>query len=177
MKSAAPILIVAACCALAGCVREERHYHDSPPGTGPVGAVRQSALVPGAPPEEPIAGSPYKGNAYGLSEGKRLYASYNCVGCHAHGGGGIGPALMDDKWIYGSQPQQIYSVIADGRPNGMPAFRRHVTDDQIWQIVAYVQSMSGQAPKDAAPNRDDDLAATPPESRAERLTPVMTGHR
>jgi cytochrome c oxidase cbb3-type subunit 3 len=89
----------------------------------------------------------------------------------------MGPALMDDKWIYGSEPQQIYSVVADGRPNGMPAFRGRVTDDQIWQIVAYVESMSGQAPKDAAPSRDDDLPSTKPESRAERMKPVQTGHR
>jgi cytochrome c oxidase cbb3-type subunit 3 len=93
------------------------------------------------------------------------------------GGGGIGPALMDDKWIYGSAGEQIYSTIVQGRPNGMPAFGGRIPDDQIWQIVAYVQSLSGQTPQDAAPSRDDDMSAKKPETRKERETPKQTGHR
>ena len=38
------------------------------------------------------------------------------------GGGGIGPPLMDDRWIYGSAPENIYASIVQGRPNGMPAW-------------------------------------------------------
>ena len=29
---------------------------------------------------------------------------------------------MDDKWIYGYEPEQIFATISQGRPNGMPAF-------------------------------------------------------
>ena len=29
---------------------------------------------------------------------------------------------MDAEWIYGSHPEQIYSDIVQGRPNGMPSF-------------------------------------------------------
>ena len=43
-------------------------------------------------------------NAYAMNEGKRLFNSYNYSGCHAHGRGAIGPALMDDRWIYGAAP-------------------------------------------------------------------------
>jgi cytochrome c oxidase cbb3-type subunit 3 len=84
---------------------------------------------------------------------------------------------MDDKWIYGSSSRQIYSVIVEGRPNGMPAFAGRVTDQQVWQIVAYVRSMSGLAPKDAAPTRDDDLIVSKPEAEAAEQLPVQTGHR
>ena len=66
--------------------------------------------------------SVYEQNAYAVAEGKRLYNAYNCVGCHQQGGGGIGPALMDSTWIYGSRPEQIYADIVQGRPNGMPSF-------------------------------------------------------
>src|SRR5205085_12150772 len=48
--------------------------------------------------------SQYEETAYSLSEGKQLYAQFNCVGCHAHGGGGMGVPLMDDQWIYGHEP-------------------------------------------------------------------------
>ena len=106
----------------------------------------------------------YEQNAFMLSEGKRLFSAYNCNGCHSMGGGGMGPALMDEKWIYGGQPEQIFSTIVEGRPNGMPSFRDRVPDSQIWQLAAYVRSMSGQLRKDAAPTRDDHLQGRPPES-------------
>jgi cytochrome c oxidase cbb3-type subunit III len=106
----------------------------------------------------------YEQNAFILSEGKRLFSAYNCNGCHSMGGGGMGPALMDEKWIYGGQPEQIFSTIVEGRPNGMPSFRDRVPDSQIWQLAAYVRSMSGQLRKDAAPTRDDHLQGRPPES-------------
>src|SRR5204862_1075855 len=85
----------------------------------------------------------YEENAYALSEGQHLYDYFNCVGCHAHGGGGMGPALMDDKWIYGYNPGQIFASIVQGRPNGMPAFRDRIVDYQVWQLAAYVRSLSG----------------------------------
>jgi cytochrome c oxidase cbb3-type subunit 3 len=91
---------------------------------------------------------------------------FNCVGCHAHGGGGIGPALMDGSWNYGSAPEQVHESIVQGRPNGMPAFGGKISDRQLWQLVAFVRSMSGLAPKDAAPQRSDHMSVKPPESQA-----------
>jgi hypothetical protein len=57
---------------------------------------------------------------------RRCSSKYNCSGCHGQGGGGMGPALMDDKWRYGSDPANIYATIVQGRPNGMPAFGGHL---------------------------------------------------
>ncbi|PYQ47863.1 MAG: hypothetical protein DMF59_17700 [Acidobacteria bacterium] len=68
---------------------------------------------------------------------------YNCSGCHAHGGGGIGPALMDDEWTYGSSPANIYTSIAEGRPNGMPSYGGHIPDYQIWELTTYVRALGG----------------------------------
>jgi cytochrome c oxidase cbb3-type subunit 3 len=113
----------------------------------------------------------YEDNAYSISEGKRLYEWYNCKGCHADGGGDIGPPLMDDKWIYGSNPENIFATIVEGRPNGMPAFAGKVPAYQVWQIVAYVRSLSGQAPKDAAPGRSDNMNTKKTEQSTEKQTP------
>ena len=160
-----------------GCEREARRYRDLPAGADRQASVRVGQLQPGGmQPEAPVE-SPFQNNAWGMGEGKRLYQNYNCSGCHAMGGGGIGPALMDDKWIYGSTGEQIYSTIVQGRPNGMPAFGGRIPNDQIWQIVAYVQSLSGLTPQDAASSRDDDMSAKKPEARKERETPKQTGHR
>ena len=163
---------------LAACDREARRYKELSPAANPETTVRVTALQPGVP--QPIGNmkSPYQGNAWGIGEGKRLYSAYNCAGCHAvNGGGSIGPALIDDKWIYGGGGDQVYSTISQGRPNGMPSFGGHLTPPQIWQLVAYVQAMSGQVEASIATGRNDDQMAALPESRQSRQTPVQTGHR
>jgi cytochrome c oxidase cbb3-type subunit III len=164
--------------ALAGCERETRRYQELPAASNRETGVRLTPLEPGQPQHQAPVRSPYQDNAWGTNEGKRLYAAFNCAGCHAvNGGGAIGPALMDDKWIYGSNPDQIYSTISQGRPDGMPSFGGHIPEQQIWQLVAYVQSMSGQVRSTIAASRSDDLAASIPNSRQEPQTPVQTGHR
>jgi cytochrome c oxidase cbb3-type subunit 3 len=172
---AAVVLSALLCCA--ACDRERRDLRGVPNGEQVVQTARLTDLQPGAPSSPPSIANPFAGNAYALSEGKRLYSEFNCVGCHAHGGGAIGPALMDHRWIYGARPEQIYSTIVQGRPNGMPAFGDRITQHQLWQLVAYVQSLSGNVPKAAAPGRSDDMAAGRPEMRRESRPPVQTGHR
>jgi cytochrome c oxidase cbb3-type subunit 3 len=113
----------------------------------------------------------YERNAAALSEGQRLYSAMNCVGCHAHGGGGMGPPLMDDKWIYGSDIKNIYATIVEGRPNGMPSFGGKIPPEQVWQIAAYVRSMAGFTPKQASPSRPDHLQAKAPEASTPEQPP------
>jgi cytochrome c oxidase cbb3-type subunit 3 len=161
--------------ALAACQREERNFQGLPPAasTG-IPAVRETDLQAGPATRKPPAQSPYEENAYGVSQGKTLYLQYNCSGCHFLGGGGIGPPLMDADWIYGSRPENIFETISEGRPNGMPSFGGKIVPDQIWQIVAYVRSMSGLLRKDVAPGRNDDMYARPQEQSTERARPVQS---
>jgi cytochrome c oxidase cbb3-type subunit 3 len=178
--TAAPIalgVLLAWSALTAACERETRRYQEVPVASTRVEGVRQTPLQPGGPQPEIQKLSPYQENAYGLAEGKRLYGAFNCNGCHMNGGGGIGPALMDDKWIFGAEPEQIYSTIIEGRPNGMPAFGARVPSQQVWQLVAYVQALSGQVPQDAAPGRNDGMSIGKPELRIERVEPKQTGHR
>jgi cytochrome c oxidase cbb3-type subunit 3 len=128
----------------------------------------------GPPPAAPDY-SPFQKNAYGTAEGKRLFDFYNCSGCHSHGGGGMGPALMDDKWIYGSRPANIFETIVEGRPNGMPSFGNKIPDAQVWELVAYIQSMSGLETIDVLPGRSDHMRYSTPENARRAETPVQTG--
>jgi cytochrome c oxidase cbb3-type subunit 3 len=155
---------------LASCKRETRNFDPSPMGQQ---KVVMSDLQPGATKPSPER-NPVEENATALSDGKRLFSQYNCTGCHANGGGAIGPALMDEKWIYGSEPENIYATIVEGRPNGMPSFRNKISDYQIWELSAYVRSLSGQIRKDVAPGRSDDMNAHPSEQRVERKTPEQS---
>jgi cytochrome c oxidase cbb3-type subunit 3 len=149
---------------LSSCKREKRDFKASSPPeqTSP---NTMSDLRPGGGPRSTPNLNSFDENAYAVSQGQSLYSAFNCVGCHAHGGGGMGVALMDDKWIYGSAPQQIFASIMEGRPNGMPSFRNKIVESQAWQLTAYVRSMAGLGTSGAAPARDDHLkGAIPPNS-------------
>src|SRR4051812_37261450 len=91
-------LLLIAVLAVSSCKREERRFRETPPGATPSTIVRTSALQPGVPVDTTHVANPYENNAYAISEGQRLFGWYNCAGCHANGGGGMGPPLMDDKW-------------------------------------------------------------------------------
>ena len=160
---------------LASCEREERGFRVEPPSSSRVNTIRLTEFQAGTAQPPVVTKNEYEQNAYAVSEGKRLYEQMNCVGCHFHGGGGIGPPLMDEKWIYGSDPSQIFATIVEGRPNGMPSFRGKLNDDQVWKIAAYVRSLSGQVAKDVAPGRDDDMSGPPPESSTEKKQPAPSG--
>jgi cytochrome c oxidase cbb3-type subunit III len=157
---------------LAACKREDRGFRVSPPAPADTKGVRLSSLQPGNHQPDPEVKNEYEENAYAVSEGKRLFSAFNCVGCHGHGGGSMGPPLLDAKWIYGSRPEQVYATIVEGRPNGMPSFRGKIADHQIWQLAAYVRSLSGQIPNDVAPARDDHMKSNPPENSVDPLKPV-----
>ncbi len=154
--------------ALAACEREDREYRANPATSETNEKIALSPLSagPSRPTEQRSGlGKEYEENAYHISQGQRLYVWFNCNGCHSNGGGGSGPALMDDRWIYGGQIENIVQTIREGRPNGMPSFRGKVPDDQIWQLAAYVRSMGRNVPKAAAPGRNDDMQPAPAELR------------
>ena len=155
---------IAAVCliALTSCQRERRDFRPQPAQAGLfLNLAGQGTLLPGgAQPEQPPA-NPDQGSAYAISEGQRLFAWYNCAGCHFHGGGGIGPPLIKTNWIYGGSPAQIFDTIARGRPNGMPTWGGRIPAYQIWQLVTYIRSMNQQEPTAATPARSDEIETQP----------------
>jgi cytochrome c oxidase cbb3-type subunit III len=147
------------CLLSAGCRREERRFTEPPSA---------SELRPDPLRADQESLERYAKDAWAIGEGQRLYSQMNCGGCHAHGGGGgIGPPLMDSEWLYGGSPSDIERTILQGTPGGMPSFRDKLARQQVWQLAAYVRSLSGQAPPSAAPVRDDHMSVRPPPSRTE----------
>lgn len=110
--------------------------------TEPLAAIRTSGLAAGPHNPPPEIENPYAGEPDALVQGRQLFTSFNCAGCHGSaGGGGIGPPLADDDWIYGGSDAQIYATIVQGRPNGMPAFGPMLTGEAVWKVAAYVRSL------------------------------------
>jgi cytochrome c oxidase cbb3-type subunit III len=147
--------------ALGACGDENREFRETPPAGSPIGAVRESELQPGPTVVAESTKSSYDTNAYALAEGRRLYTQMNCSGCHFQGGGGIGPALMDDDWIYGSDPSQIFTTIMEGRPNGMPSWKGKLSNQEVWEIVAFIRSMSGFEGGTVSSARTDHMYVSP----------------
>ena len=153
--------------------------------------VIDSALDPGVDHSlvttDPRAAA-YYNNADAVNTGKHLFAQYNCSGCHSNGGGGMGPDLMDDVWIYGSRLEQIHQTLVDGRPNGMPSWGNKVPDQQLWQLAAYVRSMSlpqtlaaqtdntpSQTPAPVPPEADQGAGWAPPAATTNDYTTTIKG--
>ena len=152
--------------ALLSCERENRRFREvaSTASTTPV--VTMSELRPGGGPSDATVDHPYLRNAWAMGEGKRLFSWMNCAGCHSpNGGGAMGPPLSDEEWIYGVEPENIFATISGGRPNGMPAFGGKLSNQQLWQLVAYVRTLSGLQRKDVKPSRSDAMTEMESEVR------------
>ncbi|MEX0282249.1 MAG: cytochrome-c oxidase, cbb3-type subunit III [Arenibacterium sp.] len=100
-------------------------------------------------------------NTYATSAGAAVFRTF-CAQCHGSGAAGASgyPNLLDDDWLWGGDLENIYLTIAhgirneqddDARYSEMPAFGRDelLEDDEIIQVVNYVQSLSGD-PNDAS---------------------------
>ncbi len=137
-------------------------WHQATPQQAAAMAAHPRPLAALTAPEADLAGAPQLqwpltlANPLGegpevVMDGKHLYQSMNCAGCHGYdGGGNMGPNLADAYWIYGGTPAAIYRSIALGHPKGMPAWGRALPAQSIWQLTAYVGSLGGGVPPNQA---------------------------
>jgi cytochrome c oxidase cbb3-type subunit 3 len=167
------LLVLLAAVLVTGCEREHRAFQGPPTLAITVDSAATSLQAAQSSPDAERA--PFDQNAYGVSEGKKLFTQFNCVGCHAQGGGAIGPALMDATWYYGAAPEQIYESVVNGRPNGMPAFSRRLTVPQTWQLVSYVRSLSGLLNADVRSGREDHMQTRTQDQALRGLQPRRAG--
>jgi mono/diheme cytochrome c family protein len=75
-------------------------------------------------------------------QGRQIYLTYGCVGCHGvSGGGGMGKPILDDEWIFGSDDITLFKLIRGEVPKQtMPnAIGKALTDEQIRKVIIYVR--------------------------------------
>ena len=88
--------------------------------------------------------------------GKAKYDA-NCVGCHGNTGKGDGPAAAalnpkpqdynDGKIMNALSDKYLFDIIKEGggslkKSAMMPAFNKKLTDQDIWDMVAYIRSLA-----------------------------------
>ncbi|MEJ8838831.1 c-type cytochrome [Ramlibacter sp. AN1133] len=142
-----------ACGWLAGCQRMEGGSTTSAPAQARPAMQQILALPLGdvaggqETPPGALQRNPYGGNPQAVSQGEQLFLHMNCAGCHGYGAkGGMGPNLTDHYWRYGGTPVLVFKSIYEGRPQGMPAWNPALPPDDIWKLVAYIQSLGGTFP-------------------------------
>jgi len=86
--------------------------------------------------------NPHEGDKSAIATGAKLFIAYNCIDCHgADGAGAMGPSFQDGRWHFGGSPGAVFESIYQGRPDGMPAWGGRISNDQIWMLTSYVQSL------------------------------------
>ena len=104
--------------------------------------------------------NPYTDHASAAAEGHKKFFSASCNGCHGGGGGGgICPPLTNSVWVYGSDDDTLFRLIALGSVDlqkqgyerkqheqvtgPMPPFGTILkTDDDLWKIIAWIRSIN-----------------------------------
>lgn len=103
--------------------------------------------------------SPYSDYASVAEEGRKKYLAAGCNGCHGMGGGGMGPPLTNQVWVYGKDDDTLFRLIALGSDElqkqgysrkgsenvvgPMPPFGGIVkSDDDLWKIIAFIRSVN-----------------------------------
>lgn len=158
-------------------VKEQWNIDSAPPADAdtnkpqPAAPAKPAASANGAAPGKggtnehglAIVKNPYTGDAAAIAQGKELFVSMACSGCHgAGGGGGMCPPVINDTWVYGSDDTTLFNLVKLGstglRATGytrvghenvvgdMPPFNGVVTEDQEWKLIAYVRSKYGGDP-------------------------------
>ena len=137
-------------------------------------APAQPAQTPAAPPG---AGAD-AGRGPAQAQGGRgrgnpaavLYAE-RCAGCHGTDTAqGRAPSLFDDLWTRAKDDEGIAAVIAEGVPQTeMIPFKAQLSDQQIWQLVAYLRTTAASARPKPAFVADPDGQTIASEKQAFRI--------
>jgi mono/diheme cytochrome c family protein len=104
--------------------------------------------------------SPYEDFASIADEGHKKFMAAGCNGCHGGtGGGGMGPPLTNQVWVYGKDNDTLFRLIALGSDElqkegyqrkgsenvvgPMPPMGGILkSNDDVWKVIAWIRSIN-----------------------------------
>jgi len=111
------------------------------------------------PEEAKLRKNPIQSSPAALAAARAIYLD-KCVQCHGETGKGDGPdaamyypspaSLIDAKHMSGVTDGELFYEISQGR-KPMPSFKKRLTEEQRWQLVLFVRSLSAP-PSPTGPN-------------------------
>ncbi len=87
--------------------------------------------------------NPYAGDPAQIEAGLKIYRKL-CQACHLKDGTGrIGPNLTDDEWKRARTHTEVgrFEIIYGGGPGAMQPFGRRIDQDEILQVMAYIDTL------------------------------------
>ncbi|MSU66863.1 MAG: cytochrome c [Opitutus sp.] len=125
------------------------HLADAParPAARPV--ERQPTVGPLRPAVPAMADLPADAEFWRMSRapeivkvGQTAFSSFSCRTCHGFAlTGGVAPNLLDQGWLHGGTPREVYGTITRGVPSkGMPTWGPVLEPKMVGSLVAYIFS-------------------------------------
>jgi len=155
MKSMVTVVVVLQLVIAGTIVWEARA--DARPSTSSHASISASDLVDKTPKGK--LHNPYNDTQKDIvAQGKTLFRSYPCSGCHGgDGGGGMCPPLTSSDWIYGGDDDTLFRLVTLGSDGlqkkgytrqglaavvgPMPAMGPIIKNsDELWKILAFIRS-------------------------------------
>ena len=102
-----------------------------------------------APAEADTIKSPFAFTPEVIREGEKLFSAY-CISCHGINGLGDGspgkftppPANFHSKRVADQKDGALFWKLTNGRGISMPSYRTVFSDEQRWQLIAYVRQFA-----------------------------------
>jgi len=114
---------------------------------GLLAGVAPPAIAHAQTPARPAAAriNPFTGDPKAIKQGAVLFRE-GCVFCHgvAARGGMRGPDLTTGTWTHGGSDAEVAATITGGVP-GTAMGPNTLTEDEVWQIVAYLRTLEQPA--------------------------------
>lgn len=104
-----------------------------------------------------------------IAQGRALY-SEKCSSCHGVDGSSVPSANLSESAAQSQQSSEnLFQAISSGNPPAMPAFANDISEDQRWNLVSYVRSLShlmSPGVLAVSGNQPTVIVATPPTAIA-----------
>src|SRR5947207_3272517 len=99
--------------------------------------------------EKEVDKTKFIGDLKAIEAGRALFAN-GCAACHgADGRGGRGPNLREKIFWHPVDDETLYKAIQKGFSGGMPP--ANLPEEQMWQVVAFVRSLTAPAMENVTP--------------------------
>jgi cytochrome c-L len=137
---------LAGVCALAGAAEDDVKFKD-PLNDEPLQIELPADASEAVRTLHETGDNPYQGDEEAIAEGEEIYSRW-CQACHLEDGTGrIGPSLVDETWKYErtGTPLGEFEIIYAGGAGAMQAFGSRLSQDEILQVMAYLNQLYEQA--------------------------------
>lgn len=100
---------------------------------------------------QPQGGNPHAGNEAAIKAGMALFR-FRCADCHGMDAKGVRGPDLTQIWASGRTDDGLFRTVRNGvSGTEMPAVDPRTSDDEVWKILAYLQTL-------AAPTSTDQVA-------------------